>query len=206
MMRLVLTMQRILRLSIIVIPLLSMACAAPVAVKQLSVAQIGYFDAAISAVEIQSEALVSAAEQIKKQAEEGIEQDVKDVRKISQDLLALLPSLPVEKRQDTADKALEKVEEASRKAMQSRERLNDDIEAIKAKTQELQDYIAKMKEVQVALDAYLQSEQAGEQVTQGLLKQPSVQNLIGSVSNLTPTLVSGLRDVQGLISGLTGGE
>ncbi len=190
----------LIRLFIVTVPLLLMSCAAPGTVKQLSVAQVGYFDTAISAVQSQSTDLIRTAEQVREQAEKNIEQDVENVKKKHQDLLTMPPSESSENRQATSDEALARVEEASRQAVKNRDQLNDDIASLKTRTQELQTYIAKMKEVQIVLDAYLQSEQAGDQVTQGLA-QPSVQSLMESMDNLTPTLASRSSETDPPISG-----
>jgi uncharacterized protein YcfL len=69
-------MRKLWQLIVLSIPLLLMACSTPTAVKQLSRAQLSYFDAALEAVQLQSEALLLVAEKIKAQAEQRIEQRV----------------------------------------------------------------------------------------------------------------------------------
>jgi hypothetical protein len=101
---------------------------------------------------------------------------------------------------------LEDAERTNQVATGSRARLANDLEALKAKTQELREYLVKMTGVQLALDAYLRFEQAGEQATQGILKQPTVESLLGQVARLSPKLTSVMNEVKGLVRGLeTGG-
>jgi hypothetical protein len=200
-------MRQPFRLVVLSVPLLLMACSTPVAVKQLSVAQLSYFDTAITAVQLQSEALILAAEKIKAQADQRIEQRVQANRARLEALaVETLPTLDEAQRRAVTTRMLEDAERTNRAATESRARLANDLDAMKAKTRELQAYIVKMKEVQLALDAYLRSEQAGEQVMQSILKQPTVDSLLAQVSSLTPKVTSIMHEVQGLVSGLeTGG-
>jgi predicted nuclease with TOPRIM domain len=192
--------RKIRRLLILFVPLLLLACGTPSAVKQLSLAQIGYFDTAIQAVVLQSEALLTAAESIKQQAEQQIDQSVQSIRDRQQTFLTeTLPTLDETQRRSETEERLKRLDEANRAAAESREKLSNDLEKIKAKTEELRTYIAKMKDVQVALDAYLQSEKVGEQVTQSILKQPTVENLLGTVNGLVPKVKDTSKELKTLL-------
>jgi peptidoglycan hydrolase-like protein with peptidoglycan-binding domain len=196
-------MKKIYRIVVLMIPLL-VGCGTPVAVKQLSVAQIGYFETAIEAVNLQSQALIVAAELIKTQAEARIDQDVRGNRADLERLMELIPSMSDAQRRSTTQRILDDAERTNSRATQNRAKLSGSLEAIKAKTQELQGYIVKMKEVQVALDAFLQSEQAGEQVIQATLKQPTIESLLNTVDSLVPKVTSTTNDLTRLIRAFDG--
>jgi len=188
------------------LPLLLVACGTPPELKQLSLAQIEYFDAAIEAIKLQSEALIMAAERLKKQAEgriAAIEQE--DIKRWENFAVETIPTLTKEKLRSTTEEMLKKASQTSLEAERARAKLSSSLEAIKAKTQELQAYIVKMKEVHLALDAYLQSEKAGERVTQGLLKQPTVDSLLGTVNELLPKVTGTINDMKTLLTGLDKG-
>jgi hypothetical protein len=189
------------RLLVSAIALLIVGCGTPVAVKQLSVAQVGYFETAIEAVKLQSQALIFAAELIKAQAEASIDQDVRANRADLERLMKSIPTMSDAQRRSTTQRILEDAEKTNNRANQNRAKLSGNLAAIKAKTLELQGYIVKMKEVQVALDAFLHSEQAGERVLQSVLNQPSAQSLLDNVDSLVPKVTSTINDVKDLISG-----
>ncbi len=200
-------MRRLLLWLALGLPLLLAACATPPEVKQLSLAQIGYFDTAIEAVKLQSEALIIAAEKIKEQAEARIvETEQKNLSRLQKLVVETIPSQPQSERESTAEQMLKQATQTRLDAMSACAKLSNDLAAIKAKTQELQAYIVKMKEVQVTLDAYLQSERAGEQVLKVTLKQPTVESLLGSVNELLPKVTGAINNVKTLLGGLdTGG-
>jgi peptidoglycan hydrolase-like protein with peptidoglycan-binding domain len=193
-------MRKLWQLIALSIPLLLMACSTPTAVKQLSRAQLSYFDAALEAVQLQSEALLLVAEKIKAQAEQRIEQRVQaSSARLKTLAVTTLPTLDEAQRRAATKRLFEDAEGINRVATASRARLANDLQALKAKTQELKAYIVKMKEVQLALDAYLQSAQAGEQVMQGVLKQPTVESLLAQVTSLIPKVTSITNEVQNLV-------
>ena len=152
-------MRLLLRLLTLIVVLSLTACTVPVAIKQLSVAQMGYFDTAVQAVRLQSEALLVAAERIKSDAEKRIEKRAEETRARNEKLaIEVVPTLPEAKRKDTVKRIFDDAEKTNRTAAEANAKLNHDFEAIKSKTQELETYIVKMKEVYAALDAYLQSQ------------------------------------------------
>lgn len=193
-------------LTLVLIPPLT-GCSTPPEVKQLSVAQIKYFDTAIEAVRLQSEALIIAAERIQEQAEARItETEKQSLSRFERLAVDTIPSQTEDERKKTAEQMLEGVVKTNQASVNARQRLAEDLAAIKAKTQELEAYIAQMKEVQVALDAYLQSEQAGEQWLRGVLKQPSVQSLLATANDLLPKVTENIKTVKALLSGLGTGR
>ena len=181
-------------------------CSTAPEVKQLSLKQIEYFDAAIEAVKLQSEALILVAEKLKEQAEARIANTEQESRDRLQNLASTtIPSLPESERKKTAKKMLQQVAQIREAAVNSRQKLANDLAAIKLKTQELEAYIRKMKEVQVALDAYLQSEKAGEKVLKEVLKHPTVDGLLSTANDLLPKVREGVNEMQILLKGLTAG-
>jgi hypothetical protein len=185
--------------------LLLMACATPPEVKQLSTAQIGYFDSAIEAVTLQSETLVLAAQNIADRAEKEIAaREAESVARLKNLVVETIPGQPVERRNSIADDMFKSLATISTKAAKSRAKLARDISTIRAKNDELQTYIARMKDVQIALDAYIQSEKAGEKVVQGVLKKSGVDSLLGDVNTLLPKVTGTIGDIRKLIGGLGG--
>ncbi|MEO9904031.1 hypothetical protein [Nisaea sp.] len=181
------------------------ACATPPEVKQLSTAQIQYFDTAIQAVATQSEALVLASTKIQKQAEERIAKREADS---NAQLVKLLSDSnkgdSTDERKSLAEKVLTASKSSAKSAADARAKLQQDLDAIKAKSEELGRYIATMKDVQIALDAYIQSEKAGEKIVSSVLGQPSVSHLIDKVQKTIPNVTGAANDLKLLLSGLGG--
>lgn len=180
-------MRSILRNTLLTALFLLSACATPPQVKELSTAQIAYFDGAIEAVRAQSDALVLAAERIKQDAEARIKARTAVSRTEVRDALS-----PAEGQQPPSatvvDDLLKGLESAKESEQRNISKLQRQVDEIKAKVAELNAYIAKMKDVQVALDAYLQSEGAGEAVLQDVLKHPTVSDLLGTVTATLPKI------------------
>jgi hypothetical protein len=55
-----------------------------------------------------------------------------------------------------------------------------------------------MREVQVALNAYLQSKQAGEQMLRDAFQRPLVQSFLGTINQLLPKVSGTINDVKTL--------
>jgi hypothetical protein len=179
------------------------ACGTPPEVKTLSAAQVAYFDKAIEAMRVQSEALLVAAERIKKDALEKIDAIDQDQKKtLSDSIVKELPGAPASQRESLLQERLEPTFTFLNASAQSRANLEDTMAQIKEKTVELQAYIVKMKEVQLALDAYLQSQQAGEKVVHDVLGQPGVSSLLGEVNALVPKVTETVGTLKSLIEGL----
>lgn len=199
-------MQRLLPRMALTLCLLLAACGTPPEVKQLSMAQIGYFDAAIRAVELQSEALLLAAQQIRSQAEARIVEIEKNSLARNKTLALELSSLEGGRREAVAEEMLSKVARVSRTAAAARGKLARDVAMIERKTQALRGFIGKLKQVHLALDAYLQSEQAGERVLRDVLKQPSVQRLLSTANELLPRVTGTMDEIKALIGDLNRGD
>lgn len=181
------------------------ACATPPEVKQLSTAQIQYFETAIKAVATQSEALVLASTKIQKQAEERIAAREADSNAQLVKLLSDNSTGSSEAdRKTLAEKVLKASESSTKSAAAARAKLRQDLDAIKAKSEELGQYIATMKDVQIALDAYIQSEKAGEKIVNSVLDQPSVSHLLAKVQQTIPRVTGAANDLKALLSGLDG--
>lgn len=196
-------MRRILITAPILFSLLLAGCGTPPEVKQLSMAQIGYFDAAIKAVQVQADTLVAAAEKIAAMAEDRIARIEKsNLDRLKNVAVETIPSTAKDDRGPIADEMLRHVAQASSTSATARAKLAGDVAAIKAKNQELARYVNRMKDVQVALDAYLQSEKAGEKILQDILNQKDVKSLLGTVNELLPKVTSTTSDIQRLIGGL----
>ncbi|MBK1887770.1 hypothetical protein [Marinobacter sp. DY40_1A1] len=178
-------------------------CATPPEVKQLSLQQMEYFDSAIEAVSAQSEALIMATEVIVKNAKLGIENRERESKASMENLAVnIIPTLTDKKKKEAALKMLSEVEETVKVAEKSRSNLDKDLDKVRNKSDELTQYLRKMKEVHLAIDAYVQSEKAGEKVVSDMLKYPSVNDLVTKANNLIPKIKQGSQDLQSLISGM----
>jgi len=147
--------------------------------KTLSVAQIGYFDVAIGAVRTEGEALVLAADTIRKQAEAQIDVEVARTQsEVATTLATTLPNLPPADRATAAARLLAAASAPALAGAESKARLQARLDLIRTRAQDLQKAIEEMKNVQVALDAYLSSAGAGSDVSALLLGSPGVQGIL----------------------------
>lgn len=172
-------------------------CATPPEVKQLSVKQMDYFDSAIQAVSLQSEALIMATERLVDEAKLRIDAEEVENRSRFKELI----QQGVGNEADAAEVA-QRISDRSKQASAAKEKLDNDLEDIRSKAKELNSYLVKMKEVHIAIDSYAQSEKAGELVVNDVLNQPSVKSLLGKVNELKPKIESGLSDIKTLLGGL----
>jgi hypothetical protein len=172
-------------------------CATPPEVKQLSVKQMEYFDLAILAVAKQSEALIMATEKLVEEAKGRIDSEEKQARS---KLTALIQKGGLDQSQATT--LATKISDLSTASTASKKQLDENLEAIQAKTHELNSYLVKMKEVHIAMDSYVQSKKAGEVVVADVLNQPSVKTMLSQVNDLTPKIKNGLSDLTTLLNGL----
>lgn len=181
-------------------------CATPPEIKQLSLKQMEYFDSAIEAVSAQSEALIIATEIIVKQAKLGIENKERESKASMQNMAVnIIPTLTSEEKKETALKMISEVEETVKVSDKSRSILDKDLKTVRNKSNELAQYLMKMKEVHLAIDAYVQSEKAGEKVVSDMLKYPSVNDLITKVNNIAPKINQASQDLKSLISDMEEG-
>lgn len=177
--------------------LVTAGCGTPPQVKALSVKQIEYFDAAIAAVSLQSEALILATERLVKQAKEQIDSEQDKSRALLEEVAREdIPAQPEGDRARIAKEMLERANRNAETAQAARAKLDADLAVIKERTEELKTYLLKMRETQKALDAYLQSEQAGEIVMRDVLSQPSVKALLASTDALLPKVQAGMQEIQ----------
>lgn len=172
-------------------------CATPPEVKQLSIKQMEYFDSAISAVSKQSEALIMATEKLVEEAKARIDSEVQAARSRLTDLIQQ-GGLD----QSQATTVATQISGLSSQTAASKKQLDDDLAAIKAKTNELNDFLKKMKDVHLAIDSYVQSEKAGEKVVNDVLNQPSVKTMLAQMNNLTPKIENGLSELTALLDAL----
>lgn len=179
---------------------LLIGCGTPAQVKQLSVKQAEYFDAAIEAVVVQSEALILASERLAELARKEIDSASEENKK------RFVTLVQGEITEETARRALDEVANTTETAAGAKARLDRDVDRIRQKTDELKIYLQKMKEVHMALDAYVQSEKAGERVLNDVLNQPSVSALLDSAGELIPKVQTGLNDITTLLGNLNNGE
>lgn len=177
--------------------LLAAGCATPPEAKQLSIKQMDYFDSAISAVSIQSEALIMATERLVAEAKSRIDAEERENRSR---LTVLIQRGGLDQTQ--SENLAKRISDRSAQAISAKEKLDSDLSSIREKTEELNLYLRKMKEVHIAIDSYLQSEKAGEAVVNDTLNQPSVKSLLIKVNNLTPRIESGLSNLTTLLNSL----
>jgi hypothetical protein len=176
--------------------LIFVGCATPPEVKQLSVKQNAYFDAAIVAASLQSEALILATEKvIELTLEKIIEQERQQKDLYIQGLQAQITN-------NEAIDAVAGISNLSIKVKESRIKFQNDINAIKIKSNELIEFLVQMKEVNTTLDAYIQSEKAGEAIVKEISNQPSVSALLNKVSSLTPQITNTVDALTNIISGI----
>jgi DNA repair exonuclease SbcCD ATPase subunit len=172
-------------------------CATPPEVKQLSVKQNQYFDVAIAAVALQSQALVLATDKLVAQAKSRIDALEQQSSKELEDLMKTGAQ-----SESDAKQISQRIAKTASEAEQSRAKLDRDLESIKNKTLELGLFLEKMKEINITLDAYVQSKKAGEAIVKDIMKHPTVNALLEDVNNLTPKIQSSLNDVNSLLSGI----
>jgi hypothetical protein len=172
-------------------------CATPPEVKQLSVKQNEYFDAAIVAVAKQSEALILATEKLVEQSKQRIANEEKGNNERFESLMqasALSESEAIE--------TVSRLTKTAQEAEQSREKLDKDLQSIKEKTLELGLFLKKMKEVNITLDSYIQSEKAGEAIVKDVLKHPTVNALLDSINKFTPKITNSVNEINTLLNGI----
>ncbi len=174
--------------------LIPIGCGTPPQVKQLSIKQLAYFDTAIEAVSLQSEALILATETLVARAKARIDSTEKKNRARFEMLIQ------DELSEETAERALNAVSETTQNAIDARKKLDSDLSIIRQKTEELEQYLRKMREVHLALDAYIQSEKAGEAVVTDVLNHSSVKAMLATIDELIPLVEGGIKDVTTLLN------
>lgn len=174
------------------------ACSTPDAVKQLSTAQVGNLDAAVVAVEAQGRALVTLAEQVKKERETRI--DALHKRRVERFRDQAADGFPgQEDKISAAENAFGRVSNSERERTTAIARLDSRLKVIKAKNEELIGYIRKLKDAQEVLDGYLQSERVGEALLGEAMNVPFVSEAIGAVNTLKAKVLASAGELNGLV-------
>jgi len=161
-------------------------------VKQLSVKQIGYFDSAIEITTIQSEALILATEKLIAHAKDKVDLS-EEIRNVSAEK-SMQKSLSGKDARELASK----LSKTTMEAMESRRKLDEYLEKITRKSKDLNIYLQKMKEIQVAMDAYIVSEKSGEAVVEN--SYYTIENMIRTVNEMTPKIKSGIEEISVLLN------
>ena len=193
------------RFKILFISLIFMlsGCVTPPEVKQLSLKQLEYLDVLSDAVAAQSDALISIAEQIKKQAETKITQhEQESIARLKVLVVKTIPTQGSSKREKTAEAILSQASDINKQAEKSRQKLERQFTKIKEKTEELQLYLQKIRDVQLTLDAYIQSTKAGEKVLAATLGHTTVDSLFGHINHYLPKIKQTTQDLQGMLKTL----
>lgn len=188
---------KIYKLITVAFILLTAGCATPPEAKQLSINQIEYFNSAISAVSIQSEALIMATERLVADAKSRIDTEEQENRSR---LTALIQQGGLNQKQ--SEDIAKKISGRSAQAVYAKEKLDSDLTAIRTKIEKLNIYLSKMKEVHIAIDSYIQSEKYDETVSTDALNQSSVKYLLSKVNDLTPKIEGGFSDLTTLLDTL----
>lgn len=161
-------------------------------VKQLSVKQIEYFDSAIEITALQSEALILATEKLIEQAKNRVDL-TEEIRKSSAEK-AMQKSMSGKDAREVAAK----LSRVTMEAVENRRKLDENLEKITRKTRELNTYLQKMKEIQVAMDAYIVSEKSGEAVVEN--SYYTIENMIRTVSEMTPKIKREIQEISILLN------
>jgi len=161
-------------------------------VKQLSVKQIEYFDSAIEITSIQSEALILATEKLIVQAKNRVDLS-EEIRKVSAEK-AMQRTLTGKDAREVA----KRLSKATTEAVDNRRKLDENLEKITRKTRELNTYLQKMKEIQVAMDAYIVSEKSGEAVVEN--SYYTIENMIRTVNDMTPKIKKEIEEISVLLN------
>ena len=185
-------------LAVVLVSIGLAACGTPDAVKQLSTAQVGNLDAAAVAVAAQGKALVTLAQQVKKEREARIE----DLHKVNVELFTnqAAGGFPGETdKKSAAENAFDTVAQSEMVRADAIARLDSRLKLIAAKNDELVAYIRKLEDAQKVLDGYLQSERLGEALLGEAMEVPFVSQAIGAVNALKAKVLASTGELEGLV-------
>lgn len=177
-------------------------CSASPQIKTLSTHQMEYFDAAIAAITTQSEALILASETVAAQAKAEISRIEQKDQAALQKLLKALSTYPPEKQQQIIDNIPARIADTARKTEQAKLKLDQDIKTISEQSGKLTTHLKKMKDIQLAIDAYIQSEQTGDHVLKTILQHPTVSDLLAKSQALLPKIQEGSQQLETAIGSL----
>jgi hypothetical protein len=194
------TMKQSYKIFIVSLTLFISACATPPEVKQLSLKQLDYLDVLTKAVTVQSDGLVSVAEKLKKEAGGKIAcYQQNSIDRLNELVTKTMPLMTREKRIETKQMIFSQAESINNTAELSQKKLATDFQAIKTKTEELQGYITKIKEVQSILNAYVQSEKMGEQLLKTTVGHANISGFLSTINTYIPELQSTTKDLKRLL-------
>ena len=174
------------------------ACGTPNAVKQLSTTQVDNLDAAVVAVEAQGKALVTLAQQVKKEREARI--DALHERRVERFRDQAAAGFPGQTDKiSAADNAFGRVAQSEKDRTTAVAHLGSRLKVIEGKNEELIGFIRKLKDAQEVLDGYLQSERLGEKVLGEAMKVPFVSQAISAVNALRTKVLASAGELDGLV-------
>ena len=191
--------KRLWQVSAVVIVSVSLgACGTPDAVKHLSTAQTDNLNAATVAVRVQGKAVIALAQQVKKEHEAKIESLYKAVITRYEGVAA--KGFPNATNKEAAAKeAFSKVIEAEKTRTAAINQLNSQFEIIKDKSNEVIVYIEKLKDAQMVLDGYLQSQRLGDALLGEAMDVPLVGQAINALNTLQQEVTDGADELNDLV-------
>ncbi|MCK5897578.1 MAG: hypothetical protein KAG06_00725 [Methylococcales bacterium] len=189
------------KLAILGLILIISGCATPPEVKQLSLKQLDYLNVLTDAVTIQSEGLISIAKKLKQQSEGNINcHQQTSIDRLNQLMTTTIDLTDPKKRRELKQKILAQATEINKVTQRSQQKLAVDFKAIKTKTQQLQVYLKKIKEVQLVLNGYIQSQKAGEQLLATSVGHTSVDGFLGTINTYIPLIKSTSSELARLLN------
>ncbi|WP_295898985.1 hypothetical protein [uncultured Vibrio sp.] len=186
----------IVKISIIIMCLAIVGCATPPEVKQLSTQQLVYFDKSMEMLRIQSAALILASEKLAGKATSNVNKFQSSGERI---LIEGLMESSANLTEEIAQGIVADLTTLKNDKDVSLDKIDADLEAIKSKSAELEEYVAIMKQVHLVLDAYIQSEKEGEKVLKSVFNRDSVNDLFLEVDSISNQVITTTNELSGLI-------
>lgn len=193
---------KLLKTILIFVVLTLAGCSASPHIKTLSTHQMEYFDAAITAITTQSEALILASETVAAQAKAEIDRKEQENQAELQKLLQDLPRYSPDKQAQITAGVLERIANTTRETERAKLKLDEDIKVISEQSAKLTAHVEKMKDIHLAIDAYIQSEQVGDHVLTNILQHPTVSDLLAKSQALLPKIQEGSQQLETAIESL----
>lgn len=186
-----------IKIILITIFLFLSACATPPEVKLLSIKQGEYFDALILAIDLQAAALTLASQQIVENAKDRIAVDLDTGQQPFKDLM-----IGGAQTVSDSEKIVEELQSLTEAAEAAEANLDQRLSEIESQSAELKSFLEKMKQTNTILDAYIQSEKAGEAVVKDIVAQPSVSAFLTTANDLLIKVQSNADNLTTLVNGL----
>lgn len=171
------------------------ACGTPPEVKTLSAAQVGYIQKTAQAVNAQSEALLTLAQAHVKTLEAQWKQ--------TEDARLAQYAAQAKADPDSAEALVKAAAQYGAGWVARRQELAATVTKLKATSARLKQAMTDLSHVQEALNAYLQSEKAGEALLRTVLKVPGVEALLGRASQSVEQVASIASDLNGQLQDLS---